>query len=401
LPCPPCPAPQPSGWGWARLACLGLALLAAGCGGGGSGDNSVVTAFPASGLAPSSTLAHVCTLEGEQRFSRSYLDEAYLWWHRVSEVDPADHGTVQDYFRALLLREPDAAGRPTDRFSTVLSASAADTMLSATGDPAATVLASGTETVPLVSSVSSEAGRKVGYVLFNRHGRGAQDALIQGFEALRSAGVQDLVLDLRNNPGGYLYVAQTLASLVAGPQHAGQVFEELRYNAKRPAQPSGTLRFTSTAPRGETVYPADHPLPQLDLPRVYVLASGMTCSASESVVNGLRGVGVEVVLVGATTCGKPYGFHRKNNCGKAYFAIEFQGHNAVGFGDYAAGFAPQCPVQENPLASLGSRDEPLLAAALHHIDNGSCPVQARSGAITPARSADPAAGLFGRLLTPP
>ncbi len=384
---------------WARAASLGLALLAAGCGGGGGG-NEVVTASTASQLAPSVTLANVCTLEGEQRFTRSYMDEAYLWWHRIAEVDTQAHGSVDSYFRALLVRDPDAAGRPTDRFSTVLTAAAADAMLGASADPLANVLASGHDAVPLVSTLASDGGRKIGYVLFNRHARGAQDPLIQAFEALQGAGIQDLVLDLRNNPGGYLYVAQTLASMVAGPQHAGQVFEELRYNAKRRAPPSGTLRFTNSAPRGEATYAAGHPLPQLDLPRVYVLASGMTCSASESVVNGLRGVGIEVILVGGTTCGKPYGFHRKDNCGKSYFAIEFQGHNAQGFGDYAAGFAPTCPVQESPLAALGSRTEPLLAAALQHIDSGRCPVQARSTASPSTRSADPAAGLFGRLLTP-
>jgi hypothetical protein len=262
------------------------------------------------------------------------------------------------------------------------------------------VLSSGSGPVALVSTLASEGGRQVGYLLFNRHARGAQDALIDAFAALRTARVQDLVLDLRNNPGGYLYVAQSLASMVAGAGHGGQVFEELRYSAKRPAPPSSTLRFTRTAPRGEALYPAGHPLPQLGLPRVYVLASGMTCSASESVINGLRGIGIEVIVVGATTCGKPYGFYRKDNCGKAYFAIEFKGHNAAGFGDYAAGFPAQCPVRENPLTPLGSSREPLLAAALHHVDHGTCPAQAKSGEITPARSVDPAAGLFGRLLAP-
>jgi carboxyl-terminal processing protease len=56
----------------------------------------------------------------------------------------------------------------------------------------------------------------------------------------------------------------------------------------------------------------------------------------------LRGVGVDVLIIGKTTCGKPYGFSRADNCGFAYFPIEFQAVNVLGFDDYAYGFAPTC-----------------------------------------------------------
>ena len=59
-----------------------------------------------------------------------------------------------------------------------------------------------------------------------------------------------------------------------------------------------------------------------------VLTGPDTCSASESVINGLRGVDVEVNLIGGPTCGKPYGFYPQDNCGTTYFAIQFQGVNA-------------------------------------------------------------------------
>ncbi|MDZ7769432.1 MAG: hypothetical protein U5K38_10330 [Woeseiaceae bacterium] len=63
-------------------------------------------------------------------------------------------------------------------------------------------------------------------------------------------------------------------------------------------------------------------LPTLDLPRVFVLTGPGTCSASESIINGLRGVDVDVVQVGSTTCGKPYGFYPTGNCGTTYFTIQ-------------------------------------------------------------------------------
>ena len=82
------------------------------------------------------------------------------------------------------------------------------------------------------------------------------------------------------------------------------------------------------------------PLPTLNLPRVYVLTGGTTCSASESIINGLRGVNVEVIQIGSTTCGKPYGFYPQDNCSTTYFTIQTTGVNAMGFGDYGDGFSP-------------------------------------------------------------
>ena len=65
--------------------------------------------------------------------------------------------------------------------------------------------------------------------------------------------------------------------------------------------------------------PVNTPLPTLNLSRVYVITGSGTCSASESVINSLRGVGVTVYQIGSTTCGKPYGFYPTDNCGTTYF----------------------------------------------------------------------------------
>ena len=77
--------------------------------------------------------------------------------------------------------------------------------------------------------------------------------------------------------------------------------------------PSSGVAGTGTVP--------NTPLPNLGLNRVYVLASAGTCSASESVINGLRGIDVEVIVLGSSTCGKPYGFTAKDNCGLSYFPV--------------------------------------------------------------------------------
>jgi len=360
----------------ARALAACAAVLLASCGGGGGGGSSGVATGPQL-LPPSSTLANICTADGQKRWVRSYLGETYLWSDEIQDVESSAYTDARSYFDALLVRTPEASGLARDRFSTSMSVAAADAMQGVTAS--STALAASANPVPLVRTYVTNRG-KAGYILFNQHSKGAQDALITAFTSLRSAGVNDLVLDLRYNPGGFLYIAQAAAAMVAGPSIAGQLFEGVRYNARRSSLNStDAFWFTTKVETAETTYGAGTPLPQLGLPRVYVLTSQLTCSASESIINGLRGIGVQVVLVGDRTCGKPYGFHRMDNCGQAYFPIEFQMYNAAGFGDYTAGFPVQCRVQENYSSALGATSEPLLSAALNHINTGSCPAGTSTG----------------------
>lgn len=372
----------------ALLAAASLTLAVAACGGGGGGGDS--SSVLSSTFPPSASLANICTADGQKSWVRSYLDEVYLWYDEVQPADAGAYATVQAYFDALLVRTPDASGQPKDRFSTVMSSAAANVLqgITAASPPSAATAAA--DPVPLAKTLTSGAGRNVGYVLFNEHSQGAQDKLIAAFSTLKAAGVQDLVLDLRYNPGGFLYVAQAAAAMVAGPSVEGQVFERLSYSAKRHAQSEAdTFYFSSKVQTAESTYAKGTPLPQLNLPRLYVLTSQLTCSASESIVNSLRGIGVQVVLVGDRTCGKPYGFHRKDNCDLAYFPIEFKVSNAAGFGDYTTGFPVQCRVAEDPAKPLGDATEPLLAAALTHIDTGACPAGTAAGVLIDTASPSP------------
>jgi hypothetical protein len=160
----------------------------------------------------------------------------------------------------------------------------------------------------------------------------------------------------------------------------------LRYNDKNPLADSGgaTTGFHDRATGFDPAVRAGTDLPTLDLGRVFVLTGPGTCSASEAIVNGLRGVDVDVVLVGGATCGKPYGFYQQDNCGLSYFAIEFQTVNAKSFGDYADGFAPQCSVADDFTHALGDPQEGLFAAALAYRDSGGCPATAKRAEDRPA-----------------
>jgi carboxyl-terminal processing protease len=230
--------------------------------------------------------------------------------------------------------------------------------------------------VPLVKTITTATG-KVGYIQFNEHISTAQPALINAFTTLKNANINQLVIDLRYNGGGYLNMASQVAYMVA-PQAStsGKTFERLAFNDKNPSNLTAaetTLGFFNTSlnygPNGGA---AGQALPNLGLSRVYVLTSSNTASASESIINGLRGVDVPVHIIGSATRGKPYGFSPEENCGTTYFAIQFQGVNQKGFGDYADGFAPTCAAVDDFTKPLGDVTEKSLAQALYHQTYGTC-----------------------------
>jgi C-terminal processing protease CtpA/Prc len=236
-----------------------------------------------------------------------------------------------------------------------------------------------------VKTFDIAGGRRVGYLTFDNHTAVAERQLIDAFTTLKSQNVNDLVIDMRYNGGGLLYMAAELAYMVAGPNSKGKVFERLQYNGK--VQPPAPVLFESTAYGFDAPnkVPSGTALPTLSLPRVTILTTEGTCSASEAVINALRGVDVQVDIVGSQTCGKPYGFTPVPNCGTTYFSIEFAGVNAKGVGDYAQGFAPTCPVADDLTRELGDRNEALLATALKHRETGACPTQPSSMAMSLAQ----------------
>lgn len=237
----------------------------------------------------------------------------------------------------------------------------------------------------------------VGYIQFNDHIATAESQLIDAINQLKAAnsgaGINDLVLDIRYNGGGLLGIASELAYMIAGTAATtGKTFEKQSFSDKNPFSMTDAdtiTPFHSVTQGYSTTF--GQALPQLGLPRVFVITGSGTCSASEAVMNGLRGAGIEVIQIGGTTCGKPYGFYPQDNCGVTYFTIQFKGVNNAGFGDYADGFIPAgtgrtannlrgCAVADDFTKSLGDITEGRLAAALQYRANGSCNVAASAAA---------------------
>lgn len=251
--------------------------------------------------------------------------------------------------------------------------------------------------VPRFHVLDTAAGA-VGYLLFNHHLATAERALMDAVAALQSAGIEDLVVDLRYNAGGYVAIASQLAYMIAGSAAtAGRTFEALRFNRKHRVydpvtgdllEPDPFYSRTLGLPTNRPLRPG-LPLPSLNLKRVFVLAGGGTCSSSEAFINALRGINFEVLLFGGTTCGQPYGFYPRGNCGTTYFTLQYQAVNDKGFGDYPDGFSPAnqrlmagvpvpgCAVRDDFSHALGDPEEARLAAALAWRETAACPPAAR------------------------
>jgi carboxyl-terminal processing protease len=212
----------------------------------------------------------------------------------------------------------------------------------------------------------------VGYLVLNSFSiNSAEKQLIDAVTQLKAANVKELVLDLRYNGGGYLDISNQLSWMIGGNGLSGKTYEKITCNDKNLFSICNTTDAFQQTSQGFSV-PAGQALPQLGLSRVFVLTSASTCSASESLINGLSPF-LQVIRIGSTTCGKPYGFYYNDNCGTAYAPMQFSGVNANGFGDYADGFTPTCKVADDLSKQRGDASELMLAGALTRISTGSCP----------------------------
>lgn len=202
-------------------------------------------------------------------------------------------------------------------------------------------------------------GRRVGYLVFNDFLRKSMNEIDAAFAYFKAGGIDELVLDLRYNPGGAPDVAVRLAGWIAGDKVDGaDVFSEMIHNEGY-ADADRTIFFE----------PNDN-APALD--RVAIVTGPRTASAGEMLINGLAPF-MEVILVGETTYGKPVGMYVYDLCDKLFMPAAFRMINALGEGAFFDGIPPDCPADDDLDHALGDPDEASLSAALYYLANGSCP----------------------------
>lgn len=233
-----------------------------------------------------------------------------------------------------------------------------------------------------VEKIITVEGIKIGYLYLSSFlGEfGIDDAkLNEAFGRFKSENIDELIVDLRYNGGGYSEFSADLASMVTG-QFNGEIFTQEVWNNDYQSywqqnNPEYLYsRFNNEIGNGETIN-------SLNLNRVYIIETGRSYSASESFLIGLEPY-IDVVHVGSQTGGKFQGSvtlydsegltNKKNINPNHKYAIQpliYKFANANGYTDFVDGLVPDIEIDEdiNNLGQLGDLNEPLLARTIEEI----------------------------------
>ena len=247
--------------------------------------------------------------------------------------------------------------------------------------------------------LTTGSGKKVGYFVYNQFDYGTysghefDDVMKRSLAELKNGGITELVLDLRYNGGGYVTSNQLLSSIIAPAANAEQMFQRAEYNDHISStiyqNGNESYKFLTEEQMQGYKFGQNEPGVMLDLPRLYVLVSGATASASEALIFCLRSAPapVTVHVIGERTEGKTVGMTRLNaQSGHGgifdgyqydiwpvtFYICNSQGERA----SYTNGIVPDFELEEfsfKELIALGDLEEPLLKSALTHIETGGYP----------------------------
>ena len=231
-----------------------------------------------------------------------------------------------------------------------------------------------TENPIYITKVFQVGGQQVGYIMYNGFTSGSENDLNAVFANFKSLNVNQLILDLRYNPGGSVATTTYLASMITG-QFTGQVFETLIYNENL-QQFNQDYLFSNTV--------NGNALNSLGLSKIYVLTTNRSASASEGLINGLSPY-INVIQIGTETTGKTQASRTfydspdlsRQGANPAHtYALQPLIANGVNKNMKtvpSTGLPPSngYEYKETPLnlGILGNANEPLLALALADIQN--------------------------------
>ncbi len=253
----------------------------------------------------------------------------------------------------------------------------------------------------LYSHIFTVGTKKVGYFVFNSFSNNVSAAINSTFANFASNGVDEMVIDLRYNGGGYVSTATQIINLLAPVTQNGNTMFTYYYNnylqnlttEQRKAsilthQPnldaSGNLQTSTSAINGQYFSFADLDYSataaeniekfaksgSLNVSRIYFLVTGSTASASELTINSLKPV-TDVKLIGTTTYGKPVGFFPVRIDDFDMYIPEFETKNQRNVGGYYSGLTVDKESFEDPTKNWGDSTETLLSYALLYSKTGS------------------------------
>ncbi len=227
----------------------------------------------------------------------------------------------------------------------------------------------------LVHKVIQMPNHKIGYLYFHSF-LGDSQRLIElndVFGQFKSEEINELVVDLRYNRGGYSFWSDVMATAISG-EGSESIISKTFFNQKIQDE----LYNGGPAEEYFPQFIEETPINKLDIERVFFLTTSNTASASEAVINNLEPY-MDVQIIGHYTVGKNEGsitildVIEENKINPRHKngiqPLILKSGNSEGFINYEKGLEPDFILKETPfnLLEFGNIKEPLLNKAIEII----------------------------------
>ena len=210
-----------------------------------------------------------------------------------------------------------------------------------------------------LDTVYNVGAGKVGYMVYTSFlgdVKTIKNRFATVFSNFASEGINDLIIDLRYNSGGYVELQNELSNYLVPASGGNGLMIKQRFNDKYSDMMDTTINFSKKG--------------NLELNRVFFITSKNSASASELLINSLQPY-METKLVGKPTHGKAVGYFNIGVGDWYIFPVSFRSVNKDNVGNYFNGLPVEANVNDGLDRNWGDVEEACLASALHYISTGS------------------------------
>lgn len=232
-------------------------------------------------------------------------------------------------------------------------------------------------TTVYLDSIYHIGGKRIGYLCYLQF-EGTKD-LEPSLKKFYENKIEELILDIRYNPGGYVSTCKYLCNSIVSEQAYGEIFQQCTYNdrlSKKRLKETGSeisVEYYDEPTNGEAQVFSSQ-IYGLNLNHIYVLTSKNSASASEATIVCLKPY-TKSTIIGEQTTGKGVGSYTiaDNQYRYKLQPITMRYHNALMETTPDEGLIPDIEVSggyETVKKELGDINEPLLLKAIQCITTG-------------------------------
>ena len=225
------------------------------------------------------------------------------------------------------------------------------------------------------SIIKTQTGKEAGYLSYGAFDRLAdsKSALETVFSEFKTAGIKNVILDLRYNRGGYTSTQDYLTNNLA-PHNASGLMYRYHYNSNLTSGNYSVLKsrypnYLSFSASNNSIH--FNSSESVNPDKLYVIIGSETASSAELLINNLKPLfGRNLVLIGnANTYGKSVGFFPIDLFEKVTFwTVSFMTRNRDNDSVAYTGFKPDYLIYDGIDKGWGDVSEDCIAAAIRLID---------------------------------